>query len=76
MGEECGEGYDCALTSHRFNEVSQLSLSPLQHKLLLFIRNLTYFLLSSCSSFADLVARIRKTDKFKLMLKQLDDSGL
>lgn len=75
MGEECGEGYDCALTSHRFNEVSQLSLSPLQHKLL-FIRNLTYVLLSSCSSFADLVARIRKTDKFKLMLKQLDDSGL
>jgi len=30
----------------------------------------------NCSQFADLVARIRKADKFKTMLEELDDSGL
>ena len=30
----------------------------------------------NCSQFADLVARIRKPEKFKAMLEDLDDSGL
>lgn len=30
----------------------------------------------TCPSFADLVARIRKNDKFRVMLKEVDDTGL